>query len=181
MGIPNLIRAKIPQRRFGRALDLGCGTGLAGKSLRGLCDFLEGVDLSGNMVAKAEECGLYDELHCRDLVAHLRRQKAESFDLLISADVLPYVLSLEQLFREARRVVAASGVFAFSTESADEAEAGTAGFVERSSERLAHARCFVVGLAEGFDVESVEEVPVRLDGADGTIMGDLFVLRRRSE
>src|SRR6478609_4550145 len=38
---------------FARALDLGCGTGLAGAAFRGCVDHLEGVDLSEGMIAQA--------------------------------------------------------------------------------------------------------------------------------
>mmetsp|Transcript_48566 Transcript_48566/g.135727 ORF Transcript_48566/g.135727 Transcript_48566/m.135727 type:complete len:229 (+) Transcript_48566:89-775(+) len=188
--IPDVLRQKVPQRRYERCLDLGCGTGLAGQAFHDLCGYLEGVDLSQNMISKAEEKGIYDQLQSRDLVAHLRRQPAASFDLLVSADVLIYVYSLEQLFREARRVLSPGGIFAFSTESATEEESRVdtgfgIGVVERTSERFAHARSFILSLVDGFEVYKLDEVPVRLDGRTATeanpILGDVVVLRRLVE
>merc|ERR1719272_2759082 len=67
--IPNLMRKVVlPDRRFERCLDLGCGTGRAGQAFRERCGYLEGCDLSSNMVEKARERELYDDLHSRDLV-----------------------------------------------------------------------------------------------------------------
>lgn len=50
-----------------------------------------GVDLSSRMVEKAIEREVYDAVHCADLVAFLRRQKAESCDLLVATDVVMYL------------------------------------------------------------------------------------------
>eukprot|EP00930_Biecheleria_cincta_P053247 TRINITY_DN38656_c0_g1_i1.p1 TRINITY_DN38656_c0_g1~~TRINITY_DN38656_c0_g1_i1.p1 ORF type:complete len:233 (+),score=48.31 TRINITY_DN38656_c0_g1_i1:88-786(+) len=178
--IPNLMCQQLPTGNFERCLDLGCGTGLAGVVLRPRCGYLEGVDLAERMVEKAEERGLYDKLASRDLVAHLRRQDAGSFDLLVATDVVMYVYSIAMMFQEAARVLRPGGVLAFSTEVASEEEAETVGgVVERTSERYAHARSFILArTAADFRMESVQEVPVRLDGSNGPIMGDIFVFTR---
>jgi len=182
-GVPRLLRQVVPQRSYRRCLDLGCGTGLAGVVFRDTCTILEGVDLSSNMVQKAEERGIYDQLDARDCVAHLRRQEPSSVDLLISADVVMYLYSLQRFFQEAQRVVEVDGVFAFSTESATEEEASEdhgfgVGVVERVSERFAHSRSFVLGLAKAsFELTHLEELQIRRDGATG-ILGDVFVFRR---
>merc|ERR1712187_903765 len=92
--------------------------------------------------------------------------------------VLIYVFSLKLLFEAARKVLTADGVFAFSTESTRETEGE---WVERSSERFAHSRAFVLRMAHGFALESVEEVAIRLDGDEGPILGDVFVLRKLAD
>ena len=43
-------------------MDLGCGTGLSGEPLKRLSKQMVGVDLSGGMLEKAKERGIYDEL-----------------------------------------------------------------------------------------------------------------------
>ena len=53
--------------RFADVADLGCGTGLFGERIRARADRLEGFDLSANMLAKAQEKGLYDHLAQADL------------------------------------------------------------------------------------------------------------------
>src|SRR5690606_19546826 len=49
-------------------LDAGCGTGLCGPLIAPHAKTLVGVDLSGGMIAEAEELGVYDELAVGELV-----------------------------------------------------------------------------------------------------------------
>ena len=63
--------------QFDAALDLGCGTGLAGAALRPLVERLTGVDLSERMVALAREKKLYDRLETGDLVQFLHAEARE--------------------------------------------------------------------------------------------------------
>src|SRR5271163_4949171 len=117
---PELIIAALdaaaPERRFARALDLGCGTGLAGAALRGRVDRLEGVDLSPAMVAKARALQIYAELECGEIVAHLGRFEA-AFDLIVAADVLVYLGDLAPVFAASARALAPGGLFAFTAEA----------------------------------------------------------------
>ena len=73
------------------AVDLGCGTGLAGAALRSHCrGQLIGCDLSRKMVAEArKKQGVFDELEACDCIAYLQRRVAPaSADLIVAADVL---------------------------------------------------------------------------------------------
>src|SRR4051812_41753050 len=45
-GAPAILAQGLPQREWGAALDLGCGTGLMGERLRPHVRFLVGVDIS---------------------------------------------------------------------------------------------------------------------------------------
>jgi predicted TPR repeat methyltransferase len=66
---------------------LGCGTGLFGPQLlRPLARTLTGIDLSSNMLKKAEQRGLYDHLICGDIAEFLETQ-SHAFDLAVAADV----------------------------------------------------------------------------------------------
>ena len=49
--------------QFGRALDLGCGTGLASALFAPRIDSLVGVDLSPVMIEQARRTGRYNHLH----------------------------------------------------------------------------------------------------------------------
>lgn len=102
--------------RFERALDLGCGTGLAGEVFRPDCGSLAGIDLSPAMIEKARRKRLYDELAVGDLVGWLREQPAASADLVLAADVLVYLADLRPVFAEVARVLAARGLFAFTAQ-----------------------------------------------------------------
>ena len=87
------------------ALDLGCGTGLAGVALRQHCvGRLEGCDLSQGMLDIARDKAVYDALHRADAVLFLRRQPPAAADIVVAADVLIYVRDLAPLFDAARAV-----------------------------------------------------------------------------
>lgn len=107
------------------AIDLGCGTGLAGAALRSRCHGrLLGCDLSGLMVEEArKKVGVFDGLEACDCVAFLRRRiERRSADLLVAADVLIYLRDLSDLFAAAAAALRPGGLFVFSTELATDAE-----------------------------------------------------------
>eukprot|EP00567_Pseudictyota_dubia_P009413 CAMPEP_0197441204 /NCGR_PEP_ID=MMETSP1175-20131217/7534_1 /TAXON_ID=1003142 /ORGANISM="Triceratium dubium, Strain CCMP147" /LENGTH=255 /DNA_ID=CAMNT_0042971449 /DNA_START=53 /DNA_END=820 /DNA_ORIENTATION=+ len=164
--------------RFRRCLDLGCGTGLAGVVFRDQCQYLEGNDISRLMVEKCRTReGVYDKVTHNNLMNHLRRQRDESFDLILSADVVMYLHDddLAAMIASVRRVLEPGGMFVFSTEAHD----GSENFVRLESERFAHSRKYVLGLVEdGFEVKSVNSVLCRMDEGK-EIRGDIFVLKRQ--
>jgi predicted TPR repeat methyltransferase len=124
---PNLLRQAVADvcarvnrpLHFARALDLGCGTGLAGAAFRDCVDHLEGVDLSAGMIAEARTKDIYDALYVADAADHLRASSDGALDLILAADVLVYMGDLAPLFTEIARVLAHDGVFAFTAESRD--------------------------------------------------------------
>jgi predicted TPR repeat methyltransferase len=105
--------------RFEAALDLGCGTGLAGAALRPLVGTLTGVDLSERMVALAREKKFYDRLATGDLVAFLQAEAREArrYDLIVAADVFAYFSWLPGVMAATARVLAPGGLFAFTVET----------------------------------------------------------------
>ncbi len=100
--------------RFAHALDLGCGTGLAGVALHPRVDRLTGVDLSAGMVAQAAAKGLYDRLAVTDLAAFLEAEPAASADLVVAADVFVYIGDLAPVFSAVARVLRPGGVLALT-------------------------------------------------------------------
>ena len=107
---------------FGRALDLGCGTGLCGPLLRPFVAHLTGVDLSPRMLGEAAASGAYDALLADDAVAALEAAPGGSLDLVVAADVLIYIGDAEPLVRAAARALAAGGVFALTVERLDDSD-----------------------------------------------------------
>ena len=57
---------------FKRAIDLGCGTGLAATAFAKAVDHFIGVDLSPRMIEQARATGLYAELEVADMLQGLR-------------------------------------------------------------------------------------------------------------
>jgi predicted TPR repeat methyltransferase len=105
--------------QFATALDLGCGTGLAGAALRPLAGKLTGVDLSERMIAAAREKKIYDRLETGDLVAFLQAEAHahQHYALVVAADVFAYLSWLPGVVAAAGRVLAPGGLLAFTVET----------------------------------------------------------------
>jgi predicted TPR repeat methyltransferase len=178
--IERLLDAHLSGRRFGAALDLGCGTGLLAPVIRARVDRLDGVDLAPAMIAKARAGELYDGLEVADAVAAMAARPPASLDLITAADVFCYLGDLSGVFAAAARVAAPGAVFAFTTEAVVDDEAGDE-VVLRSSLRWAHRRSHLerVAAATGFDVVAIETTLLRRDrGTD--LPGHAALLVRRA-
>lgn len=101
---------------FKRAIDLGCGTGLAASAFAREVDHFIGIDLSPGMIEKARATGLYAELEVGDMLESLRAKPDASADLVLAADAMVYVADLVPVLTEIRRVLAAGGLLAFTLE-----------------------------------------------------------------
>jgi predicted TPR repeat methyltransferase len=99
-------------------LDLGCGTGLMGETVRVWADRLDGVDISPEMIAKTRAKAIYDELCVADICAWLD-QSGRTYDVIFAADTLVYFGDVATLFSAARRSLADGGHFLFTTERKD--------------------------------------------------------------
>lgn len=157
---PWLLRDALGGRRFARAMDLGCGTGLAGEAFRGAVDWLEGCDLSAAMLGQAQAKGLYDRLEKADLAA---LEVGPRYDLILAADVFVYLGALERIVAWCAGSLEPGGVLAFTV------EAGEAPLTLRESRRFAHSAGYVDGVlqAAGFTTVTREEAVLRQDrGAD---------------
>jgi predicted TPR repeat methyltransferase len=102
---------------FGRAIDLGCGTGLAARAFAPITDQIIGIDLSPRMIERARTTGLYAELVVAEIVEGLKCRPGASADLILAADVLIYVHDMAPLLAEVARVLTSGGMFAFTVES----------------------------------------------------------------
>jgi predicted TPR repeat methyltransferase len=149
----------VAPRRFGLALDLGCGTGLCGPLIKPLAERLVGIDLSGRMIEQAFARGVYDELAHADIVLHLRGT-GQRYDLVVAADVFIYVGDLAPIFEAVHATMNAGGVFCFSAEPADPS---VRDFELSPSLRYAHSERSVRELAGrcGFEVLALLRRPIR--------------------
>jgi predicted TPR repeat methyltransferase len=144
------------------ALDLGCGTGLAGVELRPLCKRLVGVDLSSHMVEIARERSLYDRLDVAEITAWLARCH-ERFDLIAASDTLIYFGDLRQVLEPAAALLEPGGLIAFSLEKgADEpyklSDSG------RYTHHPEHVRA--AAAAAGLEVARIDEGFLRMEYGD---------------
>jgi predicted TPR repeat methyltransferase len=102
---------------FKRAIDLGCGTGLAAAAFAKQVDRFIGIDLSPGMIAQARATGLYAELEVADMVEGLADKGDASADLILAGDAMVYVADLAPVLAQAKRVLAPGGVLAFTLET----------------------------------------------------------------
>lgn len=166
---------------FEHVADLGCGTGLFGERIRDQAQFLEGFDISINMLAKAEAKSTYDRLARADL--SLSPDASGIFgnfaparaDLVSAADVLMYLGNLDSVFDITLQLLAAGGHFAFSVEDAGDG----VDFLLRPSLRYAHSEAYIRGLCMTYqlDLLAIERTVIRMDAGE-PVFGILFLARK---
>jgi len=148
--------------RFKAMLDLGCGTGLAGAAFRAAVDRLTGVDISNAMLEEARRRAIYDLLATGELMEFLAAEAAAEmrYDLIVAADVFVYLHDLTGVAAAVRRVLAGSGLFAFTVET----HPGD-GVIQRPTLRYAHGAAHVrAAMADaGLALLRLEEVATRTE------------------
>ncbi len=161
---------------FENALDLGCGTGLAGAEFRDIAKRLEGVDISPLMLAKAREKNIYDALESGDFF-EICEKVENRFDLVLAADVFVYIGNLAPAFGLAKKICAKDGCFAFSTESHD-----GEGYALHDTGRYSHSRNYVRNTAAkfGFVPLVCEQANLRMESGRW-VEGDLYIFKKTSE
>lgn len=99
-------------------LDLGCGTGLAGKVIRKANPGIKmtGVDLSVAMLEKAQFKGCYDQVVEADAMAFLASTTIQ-YDLISLLDVLIYIGDAEALLASACERLSPHGLLLFTIEN----------------------------------------------------------------
>src|SRR5258706_5435761 len=143
-------------------LDAGCGTGLCGPLLKPWAATLRGVDLSGQMLARAQLRKVYDALVREELTADLQAQR-EVFDLIVSADTLVYFGALEAVLGASNAALRERGKIVFTIEEND---VDSAEHRINPHGRYSHSRNYVQrALADaGFAVTQLEPAVLRNEG-----------------
>jgi predicted TPR repeat methyltransferase len=143
---------------FRRAIDLGCGTGLAAAAFVRNVDRFIGIDLSSRMIEKARATSLYAELEVDDMLTGLRSKPEASAELILAADAMVYVADLMPVLAEAERVLVSGGVLAFTTETHD-----GGGVIIGEGLRYAHSADYVRASVEaaGLNLSQLEDRSAR--------------------
>lgn len=176
---------RVPEQLFGliaatelrlpSAVDLGCGTGLAGPQLRLGRSRLVGVDLSPRMLAKAAERGCYDALIEAEMTKFLE-QTPERFDLIFVADALVYLGDVTGFMRAAARVAPLGGLLAFNVETTV-----CSPYALLPSGRFGHClEALLATAAPWFRLQSTQPAFLRVE-ANKRVHGALVLLQRRED
>ena len=163
----------VPEKLYFRnLLDLGCGTGLSGMAFRDISERMTGVDLSPEMIIKAKEKTIYDDLSVADLTEFLNATN-QKFDLVIAADVFIYTGNLKPVFTSIAACLYRGAYFVFSTESVT-----GPGYNLQETGRYAHSSEYIESLAKdyGFIVKASDSVRIRKEQGEW-IMGEIFILK----
>jgi predicted TPR repeat methyltransferase len=158
-----------------RAIDLGCGTGLAARAFSAIVDEIIGIDLSPKMIERARATGLYAELAVAEIVEGLKCRPDASADLILAADVMVYVHDMAPLLAEVARVLASGGLFTFTVES----NAGD-GVLLGEGLRYSYGEACVRALiaAAGLTLDRLESASSRTEG--GTQVAGLVVVAAKT-
>jgi predicted TPR repeat methyltransferase len=143
---------------FERAIDLGCGTGLAASAFAKEVDEIIGIDLSPRMIERARLTGLYAGLEVAEMVQGLRSKPDASADLILAADAMVYLADLAPVLQEARRVLVSGGLLAFTAETH-----GGDGVILGEGLRYAHGAGYVRRAIEaaGLRLSRLEDLSAR--------------------
>ena len=160
---------------YDHGLDLGCGTGLAGEAFHSACAKLTGVDISQNMIKQAGEKKLYNYLHCANIIKFLG-QTDHNYDLIIAADVLPYLGAPEPLFSTLSQCVTKDAIFCLSSEETKNPE-----WQLQLTGRYAHNPDYIVQTAaqNGWIVLEQFSANIRKEN-NSWIKGTIFVLSKKN-
>lgn len=148
-----------------KILDLGCGTGLLGAKISDSDRILDGVDFSSNMLAKAAEKKVYQNL-IKDDILHYLQTRSRHYDAIVAADVFCYLADLAEVFK-----ACAPAKLIFSVETDDTAQSAAI----QSTGRYKHNPQHVEQLLQAAGYQKITRHPIVLRHENGTpVNGIIF-------
>jgi predicted TPR repeat methyltransferase len=146
-------------------LDAGCGTGLCGPLVEAYARRLVGVDLSGRMLAQAEQRHVYDQLVKGELTAYLR-DSPDAYDVIVSADTLVYFGPLHDVIAAAAGALRPGGRLIFTVEELTGSGADP-GYVISPHGRYGHREEYIESLLGAAGLECViRHADLRIEAGD---------------
>lgn len=156
-------------------LDLGCGSGLCGKHLKKIFkkSKLTGVDISSQMLEKAKEKNVYDELVKCDITDCFSTDNL-LFDVVMASDVFTYFGELDSVFAKVDSLLCANGVFIFTV---SENNINKKDFFLSTSSRFVHSIKYVEKMLKkyNFSIIKNEKKILRKEG-DKVVKGRVFLV-----
>lgn len=157
--VPEHMAALLPNPSYQKMLDIGCGTGLGGVTMRSRVRNLTGIDIAPGMITQARQKKIYDALFTISLENFLK-ETSETFDLVFCADVLVYMGPLENVFALISQKMERNGHFVFSVQhiAGDEWALGP-------DHRYAHSVLYLerCAIQAGLTIQAGLDLAIRLD------------------
>ncbi len=176
--VPFIIKEKLKtldHPKNSRVLDLGCGTGLLGKTIVDQFPDLVGVDISSNMIEETRKKDIYTDLYVDDIHNFLL-VNVQEFDLIIAADVFIYIQDLQTVFSRVKEHLNRNAYFIFSIELSTEIDPASSQLGK--SGRYSHTMEYVESLCleNGFEVIEKEEIILREENQIEQ-KGEIYILK----
>jgi len=133
-------------------LDIGCGTGSLGQHLKPYAKQLDGIDISEDMIAKAFDRAIYDNLQTVDIMEHLST-KPEMYDGIIASAVFIHYSSLQPVFEKCWQSLRDNGELVFTLFSSEGSD-----FSINNRNYFSHSCDYVKNIAasENYSVEFLD-------------------------
>lgn len=173
--VREVLNAEGREGQFRRAIDLGCGTGLAARAFARSASEIVGYDLSPGMIEQARQTGLYDRLEVADMVEALRGEADGGADLIFSADAVVYLSDLAPLLGEVARVLSPGGLLACTLET----HAGD-GVILGAGLRYAHGAGYVSEVMQRAGLKQLHLAQVSTRDESGVPVPGLVTVARRA-
>ena len=174
---PQMILAALQEYRHEKIdiLDLGCGTGLCGQAVRPMAKRLDGVDLSPQMLAKAQQRNIYNELTVADIYPFMDK-KAGCYDVIVAAGVFEHIGDPRQVFAAVFSALREPGLFIFTAE-----DNSTQGLSVNSSGYYMHGQTYLTDRAtqSGFSLTALKPTVLWIE--NGTPVQGLCVVLSKPE
>ncbi len=163
---------KILPKKAKNILDLGCGTGSLALKLTNY-QTLTGVDLSKEMLLKAQEKNLYTRLVHQEGIDFLKADNS-FYDLIVSADVTGYLFDIKEFILSVYNCLEKEGSFIFTIEIGEKEES----YLSSLGRYLHNPKTVELILKQmGFTVVENKEIALRKEG-DSFAKGVLFLAKK---
>ena len=146
-----------------KVLDAGCGTGQVGRYLAGQGFQLTGVDLSAEMLQKAEEYSCYHRLYHADIMDFMAKHPT-GYDVITAADLLIYHGDLRDWLAASQACLRPAGWLVMTLEALDPADPRP--FALQTTGRFRHGQTATEQTLQqaGFEHISIRHATLRNEG-----------------
>ena len=158
-----LQKIEITERKFNRLLDVGCGTGAVGQIFHTQTEYVLGIDIADKMLEHCRKTEFYNQLECTDIF-ELDKIHTD-FDLVVAADVFPYLGDLNPVIKAIGERMIAGGYLLFTTERDQKSDRY---FVDKLSGRYRFNDDYLKDIArqELFEIICMQIEPLRQEKGD---------------
>lgn len=154
----------------GKILDLGCGTGLAGKTFKNNKNIFIGVDISQKMLNIATQTQAYEKLICQDINKYLT-DASKDYSLIMALDVFNYIADFKPLLQKGFPVP-----LLFTIENAP-AQVKT--YTLAPNGRYQHNQEYIATMLMSIGYQNISQYPLELRKEnDKTVSGTLFFTQK---